>query len=140
MLLRFPFDDVEKEARQLFVGRAGAHDFHDVELQITAEAGPQFSVAGEAEFVAALAEMQVRHRADKSEALLPPGDFVVGRRPVGAESGLGNERAEVAFELSARFSDGQEIAVIENVAVADGHQLDEAEDEIALGGEFRERD
>src|SRR5436309_15427626 len=73
VFLRFAIDHVEKELSQLRVCRAGAEWRHDVELEITAETRAQFAVAGESQLVAALAEMQVRHRTDETDALSRPG-------------------------------------------------------------------
>src|SRR5437764_13193782 len=70
VLLRFSIDHVEEELAQLVVARAGAHRFHDIEFQITAETRAQFSIASQAQFVAALAKMQVRHRANETDALI----------------------------------------------------------------------
>src|SRR5436190_21182939 len=80
MLLRFALHHIEKEPLQLRVSRPGAHHFHDVELEITSEAGPELAVTGQPQLVAALAEMQVAHRADKPHALIAARNLVVTGR------------------------------------------------------------
>src|SRR5205807_6465184 len=90
VLLGFAVDHVEEEAFQIFIRRAGAQNLHDVELEITPKTRPKLSVAGQAQFVAALAEMQVGQRPDESDALLASGDLVVGRRAVSAKARLWN--------------------------------------------------
>src|SRR4051812_27610399 len=102
VLLGFPLDNIKEETRQLFIARPGAQRLHNVELQITAETRPQFPITGQAQLVAALAEVKVRHRADETDALLPAGNLVVTRRAVRAKLRLGNQRAVAFFELTLR--------------------------------------
>src|SRR5256885_16457539 len=90
VLLRFALDNVDEKLPELGVGRARPQHFHDVEFEITAEAWPQFPVASEAELVAALAEMQVRHRTNKTDPLIAAADFVISRGPVCPKGRFGN--------------------------------------------------
>src|SRR6266540_721998 len=85
VLSRFAFDNVEKELLQLLIARTGPQRFHDVKLQIASQARTQFPVAGETKFVAALAEMQVGHRSDKTDPLFAARDLVVSGWPVCSE-------------------------------------------------------
>ena len=94
MLLRFPLDDIKKELAQLVIARPGPQRLQDVKLEITAEAGPQFSITGEAEFITALTEMQVGHRADEADALGAAGDLIITGRAVRAEIRLRKQRAK----------------------------------------------
>ena len=82
VLLRFSIDHIEKELLKLFITRASPHRFHDVELQIAPQAGTQFPIACESQFVAVFAEMQVSHRSDKPNALFAVGNLIIGRRAV----------------------------------------------------------
>src|SRR4030095_13546827 len=103
MLLRFSLDDIEKELAQLLVARPGPQGLHDVELEITSEAGSQFSVTGETEFVTALTEMQIGHRADEADALGAARDLIIGGRAVSAELGLRKQRAKLPFDRASGF-------------------------------------
>ena len=82
VLLRFSIDHVEKELLKLFITRAGPQRSHDVELQVASQARTQFPVAGEAEFIAVLAEMQIGHRPDKPNPLFASRDLIVSGRAV----------------------------------------------------------
>ncbi len=79
VLLGFAIDHVGKKLAQLVIARARPQRFHDVELKITSETGTQFSVASETEFVATLAEMEIRHRANKSDALFASRNLIISR-------------------------------------------------------------
>src|SRR4030095_4947748 len=102
-LLRFPLDDVKKELAQLLVARPSPQRLHDVELKITAEAGPQFSIAGQAELVAALAEMQIGHRTDEADALPAARDLIIAGRAVRAELWLRKQGAKLRFDRTSGF-------------------------------------
>src|ERR1700692_240160 len=80
VLLGFAINHVDEKLEQLLIARASAQRFHDVELEITAETGTQFPVASETKLVATLAEMKVRHRANKSDALFAFRNLIVRRR------------------------------------------------------------
>src|SRR5438067_9903843 len=71
VLLRLSIDHMEKELPQLRIARAGAERRQNVKLECAAKTGPKFAVAGQAKFVAALAKMQIRHRADEPNPLVP---------------------------------------------------------------------
>ena len=77
MFLGFAGDDVLEEGGEFGVGAAGAEDGAEVELKVAAEAGAELAVAGETELVAVLAEVQVRHRADETDALAAGGDAMI---------------------------------------------------------------
>src|SRR5437773_11917085 len=66
-------DNAEKELLELFISCAGPQRFHDVELQIAAKTWTQFSITGKAKLITAVAEMQVRHRTDETDALRASG-------------------------------------------------------------------
>src|SRR5207244_13402732 len=100
MLLRFSINNISKELLKLFITRARSQRFHDIELQITAEARAQFTVTRETKFIAALAEMQICHRPDKANALFPAWDLIVGGRTVLSEFRLWNQTAIKPFDLS----------------------------------------
>src|SRR4030095_11478638 len=85
VLLRLSIDNVQEELFQLSVAGTGPQRFHNIELQIAAEAWTQFAVARETKLVAALTEMQVGHCPDKADPLLPSGDQVIRSRAVCAK-------------------------------------------------------
>ena len=91
VLCRFALDHIEKELLELLVSRAGPKRLHDVELKIAAKARTQFTIACEAKFVAAFAEMQVCHRPDEANALFPTGNLVVRGRTVRPKFRLWNQ-------------------------------------------------
>lgn len=139
----FAVDDGAEEVSELVVGGAGAEGFHDVELEVGAEAGAEFAVAGEAEFVTGLAEVEVGHGADEADHLVAAGDGVVGGRAVGFEVGAGLERgAERLFDEFFGGVGGEEVVFVEHLRGGDGHEFDEAEEQVFLvcevdeGGEF----
>src|SRR5258708_23433227 len=78
VLCRFAFDNAEKELPKLLITRASPQRFHNIELKRATEARTQFPITCEAKFVAAFAEMQIRHRPDEANALFPTGDLIVG--------------------------------------------------------------
>src|SRR5437016_13503525 len=78
VLLRFALDNVEKELLKLPIARASPQRFHDVELQIAAKTRAQLPIARPAKLVAAFAEMQIRHRPDKTNAFSAPGNLIIG--------------------------------------------------------------
>jgi hypothetical protein len=82
VLLRLAIDHIDEKPAQLVIARARAQRFHDIELEITAETRPQFSIASQAKFVAAFAKVEVRHRPDESDPLFAAGDLVIGRRAI----------------------------------------------------------
>ena len=90
VLLGFAIDHVGKKLAQLVVARAGTERFHNVELEITSETGTQFSVARQPQLIAALAEMQIRHRADETNLLIAPGNLIIGRRTICSKCCFGN--------------------------------------------------
>ena len=82
VLLGFAIDHIDKKLAQFVIACACAQRFHDVELEITAETGPQLAVAGETQLVAALAEMEVRHRANKPDPLFASVNLIISRRTI----------------------------------------------------------
>ena len=128
VLLGFAIDHVDEELAQLLVARASAEWFHDIELEITAETGTQFSVARQPQLIAALAEMQIRHRADESDPLIATGDLVVSGRAVCSKCCFGNQVAEMSFNRALRFGDGQKILIAQDFSRADRHHLDKTQD------------
>src|SRR2546430_387024 len=121
MLLGFAIDHVEEKLAQFRVARAGPEWFHDVELQITPETRPQFSVAGEAQLVAALAEMQVRHRSDKADALPAAGNLIISGWSIRAKFRLRHNAAVMRFDRALRFEDRHKIIFVEHFGRADRH-------------------
>jgi len=139
VLQRFSIDDVDKELPQLVIACARAQWFHDVELERASQTRTQFAVASEAQLVAALAEVQIGHRADKSNALGAPGNLVIGRGTVCAKAGFRNQIAVMRFDRTFGMQDRHEVFFAQNFARAHRHQLDETQDKIARRGEFNER-
>ena len=76
---------------------------------MAAQTGTQFSFAGETQFITALAEVQVRHRPDKTDRLLRINEPKVRRGSIRLELRRRDERTELPLQLSSRFGDGQEI-------------------------------
>ena len=132
MLLRFSLDDIEEELAQLLIARPSPQRLHDVELEITSEAGSQFPVTGETEFVTALAEMQVSHRPDEADALGAAWDLIIAGRAIRAELGLREQRAKLPFDRASRFGDREEVGLGQDLGRADRHQLNEPEQKIAF--------
>jgi hypothetical protein len=91
MLLGFSFNDIQKELLKLFITCPRSQRFHDIELQIAAEARAQFTVARKTKFIAALAEMQICHRSDKAYPLSPAWDLIVGGWTIRSEFRLRNQ-------------------------------------------------
>jgi hypothetical protein len=83
VLLRFSIDNINKELSKLLITCARPQRRHNVELEIAAKTRAQFPVARETEFIAAFAEVQVCHRADKPDALAASGNLVVRGRTIG---------------------------------------------------------
>ncbi len=98
VLLRFALDNVEKELLKLLIARASPQRFHDVELQIAAKTWAQLPIARQAKFVAAFAEMQIRHRPDKANALSAPGNLIIGSRTIRAEFRLRDQISVTRFD------------------------------------------
>ena len=120
MLLRFSLDNIEEELAQLLIARPSPQRLHDVELEITSEAGSQFPVTGETEFVTALAEMQVSHRPDEADALGAAWDLIVAGRPIRAELGLREQRAKLPFDRASRFGYREEVGLGKTSVVLTG--------------------
>src|SRR5579885_2440912 len=127
VLLRFPSDYIEKELLELVVSRAGAQRFHDIKLERAAETRAQFAVAGQPQFVAALAEMQVGHRADKTDPLAPARDLIVNSGAVGPKFALRDQIAVNRFDEPFRFANRQKIIFVEHSGRADRHHFNEAQ-------------
>ena len=106
-----PLDDVEKELPRLLVARAGAERFHDVELEVTPETRPQLPIAGKPKFVAAVAEMQIRHCADEAHTLVAPGDLIITGGTIRPELRVWNERAEVRLDVPLRPAHWEKVFV-----------------------------
>lgn len=138
VFLGFAGDDVLEEGGEFGVGAAGAEDGAEVEFEVAAEAGAELAVAGEAELVAVLAEVQVRHRADEADLLAGGGDEMVGGGAVGLEIGQGSKRAGGLLDELLGDADGEEIVLAQDVLGADGHELDEAEECVFFAGEIDE--
>ena len=98
VLLRFVLDNVEKELLKLPIARASPQRFHDVELQIAAKTRAQLPIARQAKFVAAFAEMQIRHRPDKANALSAPGNLIIGGRTIRAKFRLRDQISVTRFD------------------------------------------
>src|SRR4030095_6266378 len=139
MLLRFSLDDIEKELAQLLIARSSPQGLHDVELEITSEAGSQFPVTGETEFVTALAEMQVCHRPDEADALGAAWDLIIAGRAIRAELGLRKQRAKLPFDRAFGFRDGEEVTLGQDLDRAHRHQLNKPEQKTAFRREVDQR-
>src|SRR5690606_720032 len=110
VLLWFSLDHVEEKTGEIPVALFRvAEDFAHVELEVTAEAGTQFAVTGEAELVAGLAEMEIAHRADESDDLTAAGNLEVAGGTVGAYVGARSEASEPEFDEFFRLARGEEI-------------------------------
>ncbi len=138
MFLGFAEDDVLEEGGELGVGAAGAQHAAEVELEVASEAGAKLAVGGEAELVAVLAEVEVRHRADEADLLAGGGDAVIDGGAVGAEVGGFDERAGGLLDEFFGGGDGEEGVLAEHVLGADGHELDEAEEGVFAAGVVHE--
>src|ERR1700722_9302054 len=94
MPFRFTFDHFTEEPAKLLIAGALTHRYLDIEFEMAAETGPQFSITGEPQLVAALAEVQVGHRSDEPDSLPGIRKPKVGRRPVGLEFRLRDQWTE----------------------------------------------
>src|SRR5262249_24954522 len=112
MLLRFSIDHVEEKLAQFIVVRPSPQRLHDVELEITAETRAQFSVASETKFIAAFAEVQVRHPPDKTNTLLASRYLIVRRGTICPKCCFGNQISKLSFNRALRFGNRQEIFVV----------------------------
>lgn len=74
VLLRLSIHNIQEELFQLRVAGTGPQRFHNIELQIVAEARSQFAVACKTELVAALTEMEVGHCSNEANSLPAPRD------------------------------------------------------------------
>ena len=79
---RLSVDHVEEKLLELFIARTCSQRSHDVELQLTAKTWAELSIARKPQLVAVLAEMQIRHRTDETDALGAPGDLIVTGRTI----------------------------------------------------------
>jgi hypothetical protein len=75
VLFGFAFDHLAEKLAQLLVACPFAHRRFDIEFEMAAQTGSQFFFTGETQFVAALAEGQVRHRPDETDPLLRSAIF-----------------------------------------------------------------
>jgi hypothetical protein len=98
VFLRLSVDDIEKKLLELFIACARPQRFHDIKLQITAEAWAQLSIAGEPQLVTALAEMHVRHRTDEAYALDASRNLVVTGWTIRAKLRLRNQTPVSRFD------------------------------------------
>ena len=94
-------DHGEEKVFERFVIAAIAEDLAEVEFEVAAEAGAELAIRSEAEFVAALAEVEVGHGSDKTDELVAAGDFIVAGGAVGFEAGPRDERAGAGFDETA---------------------------------------
>ena len=69
MLFWLAFDHFAEEPAQMLIPRALPHRRLDIEFEMAAKTGSQFSLTGEPQLVAALAEVQVGHRSDETDSL-----------------------------------------------------------------------
>src|SRR4029077_10406289 len=93
VLLRFAINHVNDKPPQIGISRPGPKRGKNIELERATQAWTKFTVAGQPQFVAVLAEVKISHRADEPEALLPAGELIIGGRPVCLERWLRNQRA-----------------------------------------------
>src|SRR5207237_1895612 len=115
VLRGFAFDHTEKELPKPLITRAGPQRFHNIELKIATEARTQFPVTCQAKFVAAFAEMQIRHRPDEANALFPPRNLVVRGRTVRSKFRLRNQTPVERFDSPFRFKTRNKIYSVHNV-------------------------
>ena len=87
---RLSVDHVEEKLLELFIARTCSQRCHNVELQITAKTWAELSITRKPQLVAVLAEMQVRHRTDETDALRPSGNLVVSSRTICSKFRLRN--------------------------------------------------
>src|SRR4030095_9200640 len=102
VLFRLSIYNVEKELPELLISRACTQRLHNIKLEIAPETGTQFTIAGQAQLVAAFAKMQVRHRADKADALLSAGYLIISGRAIGSKLRLRNQAAITRFDHAFR--------------------------------------
>ena len=95
---RLSFDHVEKKLLELFITRARPKRSHDVKLQIAAKTWAQLSIAREAQLVAVLAEMHVRHRSDETYALGASRNLIVSGWTIRAKPRLRNQTPVSRFD------------------------------------------
>jgi hypothetical protein len=70
MLFGLAFNHFLKELAKLLIGCACAHGPLDIEFEMAAETGSQFTLASESQLVTALAKVQIGHRSDEPNALV----------------------------------------------------------------------
>jgi hypothetical protein len=69
MLFWLAFDHFAEEPAQMLIARALPHRRLDIEFEMAAETGPQFSFTSQPQFVATFAEMQVGHSSNEPDSL-----------------------------------------------------------------------
>src|SRR5215469_12471433 len=96
------------------------------------QARPQLAIASQPQLVACLAEMEVRHRTDKTNALREILKPVIDGWAVCSEFRFGDQRAEITFDDPAGFCGWEKIVLAQNVRSTHGHQLDESHQKVLL--------
>src|SRR5512147_1021682 len=137
MPLWFDFERGPQEPFDYCIARSAPEGRLDVDLRVRQEAGPYLAVGREPQPSAGAAEVP-GDGADEPDHSLRAPHLKVGRRAGGGGRGEGDEGTQFPFDGGARILRGDANVAAPSVVCADGHELDEADLELAIERETGE--
>jgi hypothetical protein len=107
-----------------------------VVFAVVAEAGTDFTIGGQAHLVAGVTKMEIGHGTDEADGGAGFGKSIITCWPMPQLNLVEELELILLLENLHDVTGGEEIFFAENLGDADGHQLDEAEDQVMFGGEM----